>query len=73
MDAAHIPNRFVEAPEFLGLGKVFCRKTGSITITVAIAAHDNVSHHMPWVIVRFKSERKIFVIVIEPGSVSGRP
>ena len=44
MDAAHISNRLVEAPEFLGLGKVFCRKTGSVTITVAFAAHDNAAY-----------------------------
>ena len=53
MDAAHIPNCLVEAPVFFGLGKVFCRKTGSITITVAFAAHDNAD--MPWVIIKFKS------------------
>ena len=48
MDAAHIPNRLVEAPEFLGLGKVFCRKTGSITITVAFAAHDNDAYALSY-------------------------
>ena len=48
MDAAHIANRLVEAPIFFGLGKVFCRKIGGITITVAFAAHDNAAYALSY-------------------------